>query len=225
MASETSTDTPATHSVVPEWDGDLLSKDAFLLKVQLYVKGTKKDEKGTCASRVMSRLKGNAWQWVLNYPHMDTIEKDTIPETSTMKLPQGMQELLDYLLEKAGAEPVADAGKFARAFLREIDRPPHVPMKEWITSFEKSELDLRKALKVLDRNLDLTKPIFPGPLQAWFLLECAGLTERERGQVMASTNNTYNYAKIAAALRTQFERRHLSEGGAGRGHHGHHRHE
>eukprot|EP00959_Pyramimonas_sp_CCMP1952_P145083 3037678-Pyramimonas_sp.AAC.1 len=55
------------YETVPYWDGDVAGFDSHVMRVKLYVRGTKKDEKGLCGPRLMARLNGRAWQGVQKY--------------------------------------------------------------------------------------------------------------------------------------------------------------
>ena len=77
---------------VPSWDGDVTRFDSYVMRVKLYVRGTKKDEKGLCGPRLMSKLHGRAWHGVQKYEHIDTL--DAVEEDPDTKLPKGVSELL-----------------------------------------------------------------------------------------------------------------------------------
>ena len=107
---------------VPAWDGDVTSFDSYVMRVKLYVRGTKKDEKGLCGPRLMSKLHGRAWQGVQKYEHIDTL--DSVEEDPDTKLPKGVSQLLKFLRDKSGILEVEDAGTYMRTFY-ERD-PPEV---------------------------------------------------------------------------------------------------
>ena len=67
--------------------------------------------------------------------------------------------------------------------------------------------------------IELDDPLLPTVVRAWYLLDCAGLTEREKGQVLASTQNEYDYDRINMASRAQLERKHLQQDYGGSGQH------
>ena len=101
---------------VPAWDGDVTSFDSYVMRVKLYVRGTKKDDKGLCGPRLMSKLQGRAWQGVQKYEHIDTL--DSVEEDTDTKLPKGVSQLLKFLREKSGILEVEDAGKYMRTFMK-----------------------------------------------------------------------------------------------------------
>eukprot|EP00959_Pyramimonas_sp_CCMP1952_P246712 5156481-Pyramimonas_sp.AAC.1 len=88
------------HETVPSWDGDVASFDSYVMRVKLYVRGAKKDEKGLCGPRLMARLCGRAWQGVQKCDKLEGLD-DTEEDPST-KLPKGVSQLLQYLKEKSG---------------------------------------------------------------------------------------------------------------------------
>ena len=85
---------------VPSWDGDVTSFDSYVMRVKLYVRGTKKGEKGLCGPRLMSKLHGRAWQGVQKYEHIDTL--DAVEEDPETKLHKGVSQLFQFLREKSG---------------------------------------------------------------------------------------------------------------------------
>ena len=196
---------------VPSWDGDVTSFDSYVMRVKLYVRGTKKDEKGLCGPRLMSKLHGRAWQGVQKYEHIDTL--DVVEEDPETKLPKGVSQLLKFLREKSGILEVEDAGKYMRMFMKETHRKPRMSMRDYLTQFEVEEDRMQKAIKQIDNNFDEKKPIFPEPLRAWFLLENAGLDDHERSQVLASVQNKYGYQQIQQALGMQFDKKHERDNG------------
>ena len=209
-------ESPNGGGAVPAWDGESETRDMYVFKVKLYVAGTKSDQRPLCAARLMGRLTGKAIQWVLHYPHMDTLEDGEIV-ADPHNLPQGVHDLLEFLLEKSGVVPIDDAGRRARKFLRNMDRGPRTAMKDWMVIFEDAELSMTKAFHAIDANIDATVPLFPEPIRAWYLMECAGLSDREKGQVLSSTQNKYDYDLIQKALRAQFDKKHLQSGEHGGG--------
>ncbi|CAK0860668.1 unnamed protein product [Prorocentrum cordatum] len=89
---------------VPSWEGDVASFDSYVTRVHLYVHGIKKDEKGLCGPRLMSKLHGRAWQGVQKYDQMDSL--DDVTENATTKLLKGVSQLPRYLKGKSGIPEV-----------------------------------------------------------------------------------------------------------------------
>ena len=85
-------------------------------------------------------------------------------------------------------------------------------MRDYSTQFVVEDDRMQKAIKAIDADFDEKKPIFPGALRAWFLLENAGIGDHERSQVLASVQNRYEYQKIQQALGMQFDKKHDREG-------------
>eukprot|EP00959_Pyramimonas_sp_CCMP1952_P205037 4287302-Pyramimonas_sp.AAC.1 len=90
------------------------------MRIQLYVRGTKKDEKGLCGPRLMSKLHGRAWHSVQKYDQMDSV--DDVEEDATTKLPKGVSQLLIYLKDKSGILEAEDAGKYMRSCMKGVHR-------------------------------------------------------------------------------------------------------
>eukprot|EP00969_Alexandrium_andersonii_P294215 13004126-Alexandrium_andersonii.AAC.1 len=88
------------HGSIPSWSGDLADWEAYNLRVRLYVRGTEKDKRAVCASRLMGKLSGRAWNACLQYPYEDTLEDVEIDSAS--KLPKGVANLLRHLRESSG---------------------------------------------------------------------------------------------------------------------------
>eukprot|EP00959_Pyramimonas_sp_CCMP1952_P304084 6364225-Pyramimonas_sp.AAC.1 len=87
------------------------------MRVKLWVRGAKKDEKGFCGPRLMARLHGRAWQGVLKYDKLESL--DDVEENPVRKLPKGVSQLLQCLKEKSGILEVEGAGTCMRAFMKE----------------------------------------------------------------------------------------------------------
>ena len=103
--------------VVPGWDGDAAKWPTYVMETVLYVRGTKKWDRGTCAGRLMGRLSGTAWRAVEAYPHIltDTLGKEneiTGDEIGISgKLVEGVVVLMKFLQKHCKVEPVGEAGQ------------------------------------------------------------------------------------------------------------------
>ena len=132
------------NGTVPSWNGDLADWEAYTLRVRLYVRGTEKERRAVCAARLMGKLTGRAWNACLQYPYEETLE--SVKEDATTKLPEGVAALLKHLRESSGILEVEDAGNHMRRYMKQQQRPPRNPMKDYIASFELNETRLQQAI-------------------------------------------------------------------------------
>jgi hypothetical protein len=191
---------------VPTWDGDISTFDTYVLRVKLYVKGIKADDRSVCGPRLMQRLTGRAWQAAQSYPGIDTLD-DVSTTNAVSRLPRGVHDLLEYLRAGSGILEVEDAGKYMKKFLKGTYRGKNT-MREYLTSFESAEDRLKKAIQQIEPTWNMAQGLVPTTLRTWMLLENAGLTEQERGQVLASVQNQYDFQLVSKALSMQFDRVH-----------------
>jgi len=198
--------TTTIEGIVPGWDGDHAKWPTYLLKALLYVRGTKKSDRGTCAARLMQRLTGTAWGAVEAYPHGDTLEAEEEVDADDLgiagKLVEGVHKLLSFLQEKCHIEPIDDAGQRLEEFFN-MKRHRGESMGDYINRLEKSHDQMITAVKKVSATPENVQAI-DRTILAWWLLKRAGLDEMQKSVVVSSAGNKYDWAKVTTALRAQW---------------------
>ena len=194
------------NGIVPGWDGDAAKWPTFLLKALLYVRGTKKADRGTCAARLMGRLSGTAWSAVEAYPHTDTLEKEDEIAGEDLgisgKLVEGVVVLLKFLQKRCNVEPIDEAGQKLEEW-HNIKRHRGESMLDYINRFEKAHDHMIKSVKRISTTPDAVYNI-DRTILAWWLVKRAGLDDMQKSVVVSSAGNKYDWAKVTSALRAQW---------------------
>ena len=194
------------NSVVPKWNEEPSTLDAFEERVILYVLGTKKEERYLCGPRLLAQMD----------PERQPYKVVKSAVTTTQLAAEGGQTLVIAALRRAlGARASQEAVRLFRQLmgLRDMRRQSGESMRKWTSRFEAFIKKTGKALHQADAEIEST---FLHPLiQGILLLECSNLSPAENAAVLAtsgattkegsSIGNSYLYVDLAASLIAEWD--------------------
>ena len=146
------------NSVVPKWNEEPSTLDAFEERVILYVLGTKKEERYLCGPRLLAQMD----------PERQPCRFVKSAVSTTQLAAEGGATLVIAALRRAlGARPIQEAVRLFRQLmgLRDKRRQPGESMRKWTSHFEAFIKKTGKALHPL--------------IQGILLLECSNLSPAE----------------------------------------------
>ena len=192
------------NSVVPTWNEEPSTLDAFEERVILYVLGTKKEERYLCGPRLLAQIDPERQPY--------KVVKSSV--TTTQLAVEGGATLVIAALRRAlGARPIQEAVRLFRHLvgLRDMRRQPGESMRKWTSRFEAFIKKTGKALHQADAETTFLHPL----IQGIFLLECSNLSPAENAAVLAtsgattkegrSIGNSYLYVDLAASFIAQWD--------------------
>ena len=194
--------------MVPKWNEEPSTLDAFEERVILYVLGTKKEERYLCGPRLFLAQMDPERQ-----PYK--VVKSAV--TTTQVAVEGGATLVIAALRRAlGARPIQEAVRLFRQLMgvRDMRRQPGESMRKWTSRFEAFIKKTGKALHQADAEIDETTFLHP-LIQGILLLECSNLSLAEHAAVLAtsgattkeggSIGNSYLYVDLAASFIAQWD--------------------
>ena len=195
------------NSVVPKWNEERSTLDAFEERVILYVLGTRKEERYLCGPRLLAQMDPE------RQPYM--VVKSAVSPTQLAA--EGGATLVIAALSRAlGARPIQEAVRLFRQLmgLRDMKRQPGESMRKWTSRFEAFIKKTGKALHQADAEIDESNFLHP-LIQGILLLECSNLSPAENAAVLAtsgattkeggSIGNSYLYVDLAASFVAQWD--------------------
>ena len=195
------------NSVVPKWNEEPSTLDAFEERVILYVLGTKKEERYLCGPRLLAQMD----------PERQPYKVVKSAVTTTQLAAEGGATLVIAALRRAlGARPIQEAVRLFRQLmgLRDMRRQPGESMRKWTSRFEAFIKKTGKALHQADAEIDESTFLHP-LIQGILLLECSNLSPAENAAVLAtsgattmeggSIGNSYLYVDLAASFIAQWD--------------------
>ena len=183
---------------VPVYSGEPELLDEYLDRVEaIRVSYTEETAKkfGGLGARLYNALRGEAYT---------AARGAKIPKTKLVQ-DAGLEELLKVVA--AGVRPAGPTrtGELFKEYFKEPGRrKAGESMNNWL---------IRRAAVKQDLLAADETTVISDNLEAFFLLEQCGLGPKDRGQLLASTNNKYEPKSLQAALRTQFGEVHSHERG------------
>ena len=135
------------NSVVPKWNEEPSTLDAFEERVILYVLGTKKEERYRCGPRLLAQMD----------PERQPYKVVKSAVTTTPLAAEGGATLVIAALRRAlGARPIQEAVRLFRQLmgLRDMRRQPGESMRKWTSRFEAFIKKTGKALHQADAEID-----------------------------------------------------------------------
>ena len=191
------------NSVVPKWNEEPSTLDAFEERVILYVLGTKKEERYLWGPRLLAQ--------------MDPEPQPYKVVKSAVTTAEGGATLVIAALRRAlGARPIQEAVRLFRQLmgLRDMRRQSGESMRKWTSRFEAFIKKTGKALHQADAEIDESTFLHP-LIQGILLLECSNLSPAENAAVLAtsgattkeggSIGNSYLYVDLAASFIAQWD--------------------
>ena len=118
---------------VPSWDGTLPKFDDYAIDAKAYVRGTRRDDRYACGTRLWRRLSGRARQ----------AARDVL--WGNLETPEGADYLVAMLRTKLGATSVHDAGKYLGRWIFEMQRKASEPMTAYLTRDDVAYEDVVRA--------------------------------------------------------------------------------
>ena len=195
------------NSVVPKWNKEPSTLDAFEERVILYVLGTKKEERYLCGPRLLAQMD----------PERQPCKVVKSAVTTTQLAAEGGATLVIAALRLAlGARPIQEAVRLFRQLmgLRDMRRQSGESMRKWTSRFEAFIRKTGKALHQADAEIDESTFLHP-LIQGILLLECSNLSPAENAAVLAtsgattkeggSIGNSYLYVDLAASFIAQWD--------------------
>ena len=195
------------NSVVPKWNEEPSTLDAFEERVILYVLGTKKEERYLCGPRHLAQMD----------PERQPYKVVKSAVTTTQLTAEGGATLVIAALRRAlGARPIQEAVRLFRQLmgLRDMRRQPGEGMRKWTSRFEAFIKKTGKALHQADAEIGESTFLHP-LIQGILLLECSNLSPAENAAVLAtsgatteeggSIGNSYLYVDLAASFIAQWD--------------------
>ena len=170
------------NSVVPKWNEEPSTLDAFEERVVLYVLVTKKEERYLCGPRLLAQMD----------PERQPYKVVKSAVTTTQLAAEGGATLVIAALRRAlGARPIQEAVRLFRQLmgLRDMRRQPGESMRKWTSRFEAFIKKTGKALHQADAEIDETTFLHPF-IQGILLLECSNLSPAENAAVLARSGAT-----------------------------------
>ena len=169
------------NSVVPKWNEQPSTLDAFEERVILYVLGTKKEERYLCGPRLLAQMDSERQPY--------KVVKSAV--TTTQLAAEGGATLVIAALRRAlGARPIQEAVRLFRQLmgLRDMTRQPGESMRKWTSHFE-----IQGILLLECSNLS--------PAENAAVLATSGATTKEGGSIGTS----YLYVDLAASFIAQWD--------------------
>ena len=195
------------NSVVPKWNEEPSTLDAFEERVILYVLVTKKEERYLCGPRLLAQMDPER--------QPNKVVKSAV--STTQLAAEGEATLVIAALRRAlGARPIQEAVRLFRQLmgLRDMRRQPGESMRKWTSRFEAFIKKTGKALHQADAEIDESNFLHP-LIQGILLLECSNLSPAENAAVLAtsgattkeggSIGNSYLYVDLAASFIAQWD--------------------
>ena len=195
------------NSVVPKWNEEPSTLDAFEERVILYVLGTKKEERYLCGPRLLAQMD----------PERQPYKVVKSAVTTTQLAAEGGATLVIAALRRAlGARQIQEAVRLFRQLmgLRDMRRQSGESMRKWTSRFEAFIRKTGKALHQADAEIDESTFLHP-LIQGILLLECSNLSPAENAAVLAtsgattkeggSIGNSYLYVDLAASFIAQWD--------------------
>ena len=167
------------NSVVPTWNEEPSTLDAFEERVILYVLGSKKEERYLCGPRLLAQMD----------PERQPYKVVKSAVTTTQLAAEGRATLVIAALRRAlGARPIQEAVRLFRHLmgLRDMRRQPGESMRKWTSRFEAFIKKTGKALHQADAETTFLHPLIQGIL----LLECSNLLPAQNAAVLATSGAT-----------------------------------
>ena len=195
--------TQLDNSVVPKWNEERNTQDAFEERVILYVLGTKEEGRCLCGPRLLAQMD----------PERQPYKVVKSAVTTTQLAAEGGATLVIAALRRAlGDRPIQEAVRLMG--LRDMRRQPGESMRKWTSRFEASIKKTGKALHQADAEIDETTFLHP-LIQGILLLECSNLSPAENAALLAtsgattkeggSIGNSYLYVDLAASFIAQWD--------------------
>ena len=198
--------TQLDNSVVPKWNEEPSTLDAFEERVILYVLETKKEERYLCGPRLLAQMDPERQPY--------KVVKSAV---ATQLAAEGGATLVIAALRRAlGARPIQEAVRLFRQLmgLRDMRRQPGESMRKWTSRFEAFTKKTGKALHQADAEIDETTFLHP-LIQGILLLQCSNLSPAENAAVLAtsgattkeggSIGNSYLYVDLTASFIAQWD--------------------
>ena len=195
------------NSVVPKWNEEPSTLDAFEERVILYVLGTKKEERYLCGPRLLAQMDPERQPY--------KVVKSAVT-TTQLSAECGATLVIAALRRALGARPILEAVRLFRQLtgVRDMRRQPGESMRKWTSRFEAFIKKTGKALHQADAEIDESTFLHP-LIQGILLLECSNLSPAENAAVLAtsgattkeggSIGNSYLYVDLAASFIAQWD--------------------
>ena len=194
-------------SVVPKWNEEASTLDAFEERVILLVLGTQKEECYLWGPRLLAHMD----------PERQPYKVVKSAVTTTQLAAKGGATLVIAALRRAlGARPIQETVRLFRQLigLRDMRRQPGESMRKWTSRFEAFIKKTGKALHQADAEIDEATFLHP-LIQEILLLQCSNLSPAENAAVLAtsgattkeggSIGNSYLYVDLAASFIAQWD--------------------
>ena len=194
--------TQLDNSVVPNWNEERSTLDAFEERVILYALGTKTEERYLSGPRLLAQ--------------MDPERQPYKVVKSAVSAEGGATLVIAALRRALGARPIQEAVRLFRQLmgLRDMGRQPGEIMRKWTSRFEACIKKTGKALRQADAEIDETTFLHP-LTKGILLLECSNLSPAENAAVLAtsgattkeggSIGNSYLYVDLASSFIAQWD--------------------
>ena len=168
-------------SVVPKWNEEPSTLDAFEERVILYVMGTNKKERYLCDLRLLAQMDPERQPYKVVKSAMTTAK---------LAAEVGATLVVAALRRSLGVRPIQEAVRLFRQLmgLRDMRRPGE-SMRKRTSRFKAFIKKTGKALHQADAEIDEATYLDP-LIQGILLLECSNLSPAENAAVLASSGAT-----------------------------------
>ena len=161
--------------IIPSFDGSTPLRD-YRRRVQLFLSTTGIDPEFR-AGRLVEQMTGVAWKTT------ETLQMDRL------RSPQGVEYLLEHL--QAELEPVEHLQVFGT--LQQFFKSFRRARGEEFVTYDMNFRSQMQKLEEIDAGLH-------GIVKSWWFLECAGLSQELRKQVITASGGSYKYERLREAL-------------------------
>ncbi len=161
--------------IIPSFDGSTPLRD-YRRRVQLFLSTTGIDPEFR-AGRLVEQMTGVAWKTT------ETLQMDRL------RSPQGVEYLLEHL--QAELEPVEHLQVFGT--LQQFFKSFRRARGEEFVTYDMNFRSQMQKLEEIDAGLH-------GIIKSWWFLECAGLSQELRKQVITASGGSYKYERLREAL-------------------------
>ena len=174
--------------MVPKWNKEPSTLDAFEERVILKVMGTKKEERYLCGPRLLAQMDPERQPY--------KVVKSAVT-TAQLAAEGGATLVVTALRRSLGVRPIQEAVRLFRQLmgLRDMRQQPGESMRKWTSHFEAFIKKTRKALHQADAEIDEATYLHP-LIQGIPLLECSNLSPAENATVLATSGATSKEGRL-----------------------------
>ena len=189
------------HGHVPTWDGISTTIKAWRERVQLYILGTRKDDRYLCGARVLGTLNPDSNGYA-------NVRKQIDEEALCKADGAGALQVVDEIQKMLGPRSLQEAVRLTLRFVTQHDmkRKSGEGMRSYVTRFEGRYVEAGNALKEACGDVDPEKFLHP-LVRGILLMESSCLEVVEQNSVLATSSkagNSWLFDDLKEALQLQW---------------------